>query len=78
MAIMSQDPYIFDETIMSNITYGRDGATDAELHAAARMAAIHDDIMAMEKHYDTKIGEGGRYVHEYRTIFCLLTINFPQ
>ncbi|KAJ4128345.1 hypothetical protein NW754_011131 [Fusarium falciforme] len=62
MAIMSQDPYIFDETIMSNRTYGRDeSATDAELARRCQNgSAIHDDIMAMEKHYDTKIGEGGR------------------
>ncbi|RSL62389.1 hypothetical protein CEP51_013484 [Fusarium floridanum] len=60
MAVLSQEPCIFDGTIRSNITYGRDGATDAEMHAAARMAGIHDEIMKMEKHYDTKIGESGR------------------
>ncbi|RSL65761.1 hypothetical protein CEP51_012944 [Fusarium floridanum] len=60
MAFMTQDPYTFDGTMRSNTTYGRDGATDANIHAAARMAAIHDDIMALEKQYDTTVVEGGR------------------
>ncbi|KAI8710828.1 ABC transporter domain-containing protein [Fusarium sp. LHS14.1] len=60
MAVMNQEPYIFDGTIRSNIKYGKDGATDAEMHVAARMAGIHDDIMALEKQYDAKISEGGR------------------
>ncbi|RSL84871.1 hypothetical protein CDV31_016646 [Fusarium ambrosium] len=61
MAFMTQDPYTFDGTMRSNTTYGRDGATDANIHAAARMAAIHDDIMALEKQYDTTVVEGGSH-----------------
>ena len=52
---------LFNDTIYYNIAYGREDhtATEAEVHEAARRAAIHDPVMAMTDGYDTKVGERG-------------------
>ena len=44
---------------MENIRYGRPDATDEEVIQAARLAEIHEDILAMPKGYDTYVGERG-------------------
>jgi subfamily B ATP-binding cassette protein MsbA len=59
IALVSQDVSLFDDTVRNNIAYGRDGATDAEIEAAARDAAAHDFIMALPHGYDTEIGPHG-------------------
>ncbi len=60
MALVAQDPFLFQTTIADNIRRGRPDATDAEVEAAARAAEIHDDIMAMPDGYDTLVGHGAR------------------
>ena len=55
----SQDAYLFSDTIANNIKFGKDNATDAEIKEAARMADLDKDILALEKGYDTIIGERG-------------------
>ncbi|HZH26129.1 MAG TPA: ABC transporter ATP-binding protein [Azospirillaceae bacterium] len=61
MALVSQDTVLFDDTVRANIAFGRPGATDAEIMAAARAAAAHDFITALPDGYDTRVGEqGGR------------------
>ncbi len=55
----SQDAYLFSDTIANNIKFGKDNATDAEIKDAARMADLDKDILALEKGYDTIIGERG-------------------
>ena len=54
-----QQPHLFSGTIRENIRYGRLDATDAEIEEAARMVDAEDFILAMEKGYDTDVGEGG-------------------
>ncbi len=59
VALVSQDIMLFDDTIRTNIAYGRFGATDEEIEAAARMAAAHDFIIGLPDGYDTVVGERG-------------------
>lgn len=59
IGIVQQDVYLFNDTVRQNILYGRPDATDQEVEQAARLANIHDDILQMEKGYDTVIGERG-------------------
>jgi subfamily B ATP-binding cassette protein MsbA len=59
IALVSQEILLFDESIRSNIRYGRPGVTDDEIVAAARNAAAHDFIAALPQGYDTVVGEHG-------------------
>jgi len=59
IGIVPQDSVLFNDTIGYNIAYGRDGATQAEVEAAARGAAIHDFILSLPHGYDTRVGERG-------------------
>jgi subfamily B ATP-binding cassette protein MsbA len=59
IALVTQEPFLFDETIRDNIAYGRPGATDEEIERAARAAAAHDFITAMNDGYQSMGGEAG-------------------
>lgn len=59
IGIVPQDTVLFNETIGYNIGYGRAGAEQAAIEAAARGAAIHDFIAAQPKQYATEVGERG-------------------
>jgi ATP-binding cassette subfamily B protein len=59
IAIVPQDTVLFNDTIYYNIAYGNPEATEAEVHAAARMAAIHDFVMTLPDGYKTMVGERG-------------------
>ncbi|MFN3425606.1 MAG: ABCB family ABC transporter ATP-binding protein/permease [Novosphingobium meiothermophilum] len=59
LGIVPQDSVLFNDTIGYNIAYGRDGATQAEVEAAAKGAAIADFIARLPKGYDTEVGERG-------------------
>jgi ATP-binding cassette subfamily B protein len=59
IAIVPQDTTIFAATARENIGFGRPGATNAEIEAAARAALAHDFIKAFEDGYDTQVGERG-------------------
>ncbi len=59
IAFVLQDTTMFAGTIRDNIAYGRAGATDDEIVAAARVANAHDFIMATPLGYDTPVGERG-------------------
>ena len=56
VALVSQDTYLFRDTIRQNIRFGRPDASDAEIERAAKNAMAHDFIMATEKGYDTELG----------------------
>jgi ATP-binding cassette, subfamily B, bacterial MsbA len=61
VALVTQEPFLFDDTVRANIAYARPDATDAEIEAAARAAAAHDFILALPQGYATPVGEmGGR------------------
>jgi subfamily B ATP-binding cassette protein MsbA len=59
IAIVSQDPFLFNATIRENILYGRPQASHAEVEEAARVAFAHDFIMEQPDGYDTSLGERG-------------------
>ena len=59
MALVAQEPVLFSGTLRDNIAFARDGATDAEIEAAARAANAHDFITGFPAGYDTLIGERG-------------------
>lgn len=59
MGIMLQDTFLFSTTIKENIRYGKLGATDEEVVAAAKAVSAHDFIMKLEKGYDTEVNERG-------------------
>ena len=59
IALVSQEISLFDDTVRANIAYGRFGASEAEITAAARAAAADDFIRALPQGYDTPVGEHG-------------------
>ncbi|KAJ0110909.1 hypothetical protein Patl1_00783 [Pistacia atlantica] len=60
MGLVSQEPALFNETIRSNIAYGKEGnATEAEILAASELANAHKFISSLQKGYDTMVGERG-------------------
>lgn len=61
IALVTQDPFLFDDTVRANIAYARPEASDGDVEAAARAAAAHDFITALPQGYATTVGEmGGR------------------
>jgi subfamily B ATP-binding cassette protein MsbA len=59
IALVTQEPFLFDDTIAANIAYARPGATAEQIADAARSAAAHDFITALPEGYQTRAGEGG-------------------
>ncbi len=59
IATVSQDIFLFHDSILNNIRYGRLDATDAEVEAAAKLAHAHDFILAQPHGYQTVIGDKG-------------------
>lgn len=59
MGIMLQDTFLFSDSIMENIRYGRLDATDEEVINAAKAVNAHKFIMELEKGYDTEVNERG-------------------
>jgi ATP-binding cassette, subfamily B, heavy metal transporter len=59
IGIVPQDTVLFNDTVGYNIAYGRAGATEREVQAAAAAAHIHSFIAATPKGYDTLVGERG-------------------
>jgi ATP-binding cassette subfamily B protein len=60
VVLLDQSPYLFQASVRENLAYGRPGATDAEIHEAARAASIHTRILALPEGYDTVIAERGQ------------------
>lgn len=59
LGIVLQQPHLFSGTVRENIRYGRLDATDDEIVWAARLVNAHDFITAMDKGYDSDVGQGG-------------------
>ncbi len=59
MAMVLQEPFLFNDTLKANIAYARSDASDKEIEAAARTANAHDFIVELPKRYDSVIGERG-------------------
>ena len=59
IAYVSQEAMLFSDSIAANIALGKEEATREEVIAVAKIAAVHDDIMALAEGYGTRIGERG-------------------
>ncbi len=59
MGIVPQEAFLFSGTIRSNIAFGAPAASDQEIEAAARSVGAHEVIAALEKGYETEVGERG-------------------
>jgi ATP-binding cassette subfamily B protein len=59
MALVSQDTFLFADTLRNNIRFAKPDATDAEIETAAKAAFAHDFIMEQPQGYDTQAGENG-------------------
>ncbi len=59
IGVVPQDTVLFNDTIRYNIAYGREGASQADVEAAAKAAQIHDFITSLPEGYDTRVGERG-------------------
>ncbi|WWC99148.1 hypothetical protein V866_006043 [Kwoniella sp. B9012] len=60
IGIVPQDSVLWNDTIGANIAYGKPGASDEEVIAAAIRGRIHDKIMTFDEGYDTIVGERGK------------------
>lgn len=59
LALVTQEPFLFNDTVRHNILFGRLDATDEEIETAARLANAHDFIVDLPQGYDTLVGERG-------------------
>jgi subfamily B ATP-binding cassette protein MsbA len=59
IALVTQEPFLFDDTIRANIAYAHPDASQAEIEEAARQAAAHDFVRELPDGYDTNVGEAG-------------------
>ena len=59
IGIVPQDAFLFSDSIKNNIKFGKEDATDDEVIAAAKKAAVHDNIINFAKKYETVLGERG-------------------
>ena len=59
VGVVTQEPYLFHDTIANNIRYAKPQATDEEIRDAARIANIDEFIMGLPLGYETKVGERG-------------------
>ena len=72
IAIVTQDPILFNDTVRNNIAYGKPEATDAEIEAAARAAYAWDFIQNFPEGFNTLIGElGGRLSGGQKQRICI-------
>ncbi len=62
VAYVSQENYLFDQTVMDNIRMGKDGASDDEVIEAAKKCGCHDFIMSLENGYQTICGGSGGHL----------------
>lgn len=59
IGVVPQDTVLFNETLMYNLKYANQAATDEDVYEACRAASIHDKILAFPDGYNTKVGERG-------------------
>ena len=59
LAVVSQTPFLFSDTVANNIALGHPNATQEEVEHVARLASVHDDILRLPQGYETEVGERG-------------------
>lgn len=59
LAVVSQSPFLFSDTVANNISLGRPDASREQIEHAANLACVHDDILRLPQGYETEVGERG-------------------
>lgn len=59
IGIVPQDPALFNDTILNNIRYARESATDEEIYEACKAVTLHEKFLGFPDGYQTKVGERG-------------------
>jgi ATP-binding cassette subfamily B multidrug efflux pump len=59
LAVVNQTPFLFSDTVASNIALGKPDATREQIEHVARLASVHDDILRLPQGYETEVGERG-------------------
>ena len=59
IGIVPQDAFLFSDSIINNIKFGKENATENEVIIAAKQAVVHDNIINFQKQYETILGERG-------------------
>ena len=59
LAVVSQTPFLFSDTVANNLALGCPNATREEIEQVARLACVHDDILHLPQGYETEVGERG-------------------
>jgi ATP-binding cassette subfamily B protein len=59
IGVVFEESFLFSDSVRANIAYGRPGASEAEIEAAARVAQAHDFVIALPRGYDSVVGERG-------------------
>lgn len=59
LAVVSQTPFLFSDSVAKNIALGRPAATQNEIEHAAQLANVHEDILRLPQGYETEVGERG-------------------
>ena len=62
IAFVSQDNYLFNESVRENIRMGKEGASDKEVEEAAKKSGCHEFIESLEHGYDTIVGDSGGHL----------------
>ena len=80
IGIVQQDVFLFADTILENIRYGKPEATEEEVIEAAKKAEIYEDILAMPKGFQTYVGERGTLLsggQKQRVAIALIFLKNP-
>ncbi|QGN36913.1 SmdA family multidrug ABC transporter permease/ATP-binding protein [Klebsiella oxytoca] len=59
LAVVNQTPFLFSDTVASNIALGKPDATQEQIEHVARLASVHEDILRLPQGYNTEVGERG-------------------
>jgi len=59
LAVVSQTPFLFSDSVANNLALGRPDATQQQIEQAAKMACVHEDILRLPQGYETEVGERG-------------------
>ncbi|EHT03073.1 SmdA family multidrug ABC transporter permease/ATP-binding protein [Klebsiella oxytoca] len=59
LAVVNQSPFLFSDTVASNIALGKPDATQEQIERVARLASVHEDILRLPQGYNTEVGERG-------------------